>query len=274
MFHHDHYCIFFKKKYDNFMFTQYIFIYVSAFIIMLSAFSGKMLLWGAFGKYMQKNMRFLVTLALGVFSFTLFLLFKEAREMQASLSLVAFGSLLGILLLEFIQKIIPEAHHHHGADNEQCCNITNKINPKRILIGDAFHNIGDGIALTSAYLISIKTGIILTIGIFIHEFVQESSEFFLLREAGYSVRKALLSNFLVQSSIFLGIFAIFLFDMKEIHRAFLTSIALGMLFFIIIRDLLPHTIERIKHKDSWVKHLLLWVIGLVLMFLVSNIVKG
>jgi len=257
------------------MYTQ---IFLAGFIILLTSLSGKLVMWGALGNFLQKNLKFLITFALGVFSVTLYLVFGEARELQDSITSIAIAATFGALILEVIHHVIPESHHHHGADESECCqhNHTDtathsKINPLRVLIGDAFHNIGDGIILVPAFLLSASAGLTLAIGIIIHEFVQETSEFFILKEAGYSTKKALLGNFIAQSTIFIGIFiSIFTVNAGD-YEAILVSMTMGALAYIIFRDLLPHTLERIRHNGKILTHVIMFIIGIVIMLTLAHI---
>ncbi len=259
----------------------YILIFIAGFFILLTSLSGKLMMWGTLGDFLQRNIKFLVTFALGIFSATFILMFSEAREYNAPIVHVALVAGLGAIILELLQKAIPDAHHHHGANKDECCEQFNRsnqlnkpINPKRILIGDAFHNIGDGLALVPAFLISPNAGLALAFGVFLHEFVQETSEFFLLKEAGYSTRRALLSNFVVQSSIFIGII-IAIIIVKTTHIApYLIALSLGMLLYIILRDLLPHTIEQVRHNGKFLTHIILFFVGLILLLGLSHILPG
>ncbi len=259
---------------------MYVEVLLSGLAIMLTSLSGKLVMWGTFGKYIQKSLKYFVTLALGVFSITLFLMFSELKEFSLPLTQTIIAILLGAGLLEVLQRLIPDAHHHHGTNREECCETCDckpssehkhTINPKRILLGDAIHNIGDGIALVPAYLISWEAGLVLTIGIVLHEFVQETSEFFLLKEAGYSTRKALLSNFIVQSSIFTGIIFSLIVATATTFAPLLIAFSVGALAYIILRDLLPHTLERIKHGGGLIKHLLAYTIGFIIMLAITSL---
>jgi len=259
----------------------YILIFTAGFFILLTSLSGKLVMWGALGNFLQKHMKFLVTFALGIFSATFILMFSEAREYNAPITQIALVAGVGALMLEILQRIIPDAHHHHGANKNECCqehshdaHTHKQINPKRILIGDAFHNIGDGLALVPAFLISFDAGLALALGIFLHEFVQETSEFFLLKEAGYSTRRALVSNFVVQSSIFVGIIiAIFAVETTPV-APHLIALSLGMLLYIILRDLLPHTAEQVRHGGKLWIHITLFMLGLALLLGLSQILPG
>lgn len=97
--------------------------------------------------------------------------------------------ILGIVLVEIIIKIIPKAHHH--SIPLSCGHNHSPIDAHRMMWSNFFHNAGDGILLVSTYAVNIHIGIIATIGIFLHEIIQEISEFFVLKEAGYSTKKTL-----------------------------------------------------------------------------------
>ena len=249
-------------------------VFIAGTFILMTSFSGKLFMWGAFGRILQNNLRFFITFALGVFITTLYLVFTEATETTLSLGAIALAAALGALLLEVVHRIIPEAHHHHGSDEDDCCDRIHKINPRRILAGDAIHNIGDGVILVGAFLTDIRAGIVLTLGIMMHEFVQETSEFFLLKEAGYSTRRALMSNFAVQTSTFIGIIFALLISNTTPYTPVLTALTLGSLSYIIIRDLAPHVITSIIHKGNAAIHALCLICGIAIMLTLATILPG
>lgn len=254
---------------------MYLEIFIAGLLAMLLSLSGVIFVWKGFGSFVTKNLRFLVTFAMGVFTTTLFLMLQETVHLEASIATIAIAASLGALALEVLHRAIPEAHHHHGANKEECCehehedehgHMHTHINPRRVLLGDAAHNIGDGILIVPAFLISFHTGVAVTVGIILHELVQEISEFFILKEAGYSTRKALLSNLVVSSTIFIGIFASLLVANITSYVHMLIAFAAGGILYIIIRDLLPHTVGRIKHSGGALTHATTFVLGVVLMF--------
>ncbi len=271
-------------------------IIIAGIIIMLASLSGKLLAFGAMRKSIQKNLRFLVSFAMGVFVATLLTIFDEIAQIAPNIPLTIAIAALGAVGLELVSRFLPDAHHHHGTDKKECCEHscakssittqnpqiaqinkskkytkTHKINPHRILLGDAFHNISDGIILVPAFLISIPTGITVTIGIVLHEIVQEISEFFLLKEAGYSTTRALLSNFAVSSTVFIGIAISLMVSSATDYTYLLLSLAAGSLIWIISRDLLPHTITRIRHSGNIATHATAFTLGLITIYAVTHL---
>ena len=252
---------------------------------MLASLSGKLFTYGVFRNIIQRNIRFLVTFSLGVFLATEYVLIKEVQESETSFIYIIIAMMLGALLLEILQHFLPDAHHHHGADESECYNThecqsthnhkevhpESKINPRRILLGDAVHNIADGILLVPAYLISINTGITLTIGILVHEFIQETSEFFILKEAGYSTKRALISNFIVSSAILVGILTGITVSKATDYIPLLMAFSIGALLYIIIRDLLPHIIARMRNDGQVFRHILTLILGIYTIFFIEYI---
>lgn len=251
-------------------------IFAAAFLIMLASLSGVFFVWKGLGNFVQKHLRYLVTFAIGVFATTLFLMLRETLHLEAALPIVAVAAALGALALEVLQRLIPEAHHHHGADEQECCEHEDRfkhmINPRRVLLGDAAHNIGDGILLVPAFLIDLHVGIAATVGILLHEFVQEVSEFFILKASGYSSKQALARNFAVSATILIGVgLSLYVAHIGD-YVPLLIAFAAGGFLYIIIRDLLPHTLAHIRHSGGMLTHAFVLILGIAIMFATTLII--
>ena len=177
-------------------------ILIASFVIMLASLIGVFSVWKRAGHFVEKNLAFLVSFSAGVFlvvSYNLsFEVIEHANAVSSGLFWIAVGA-VGILVLF---RMLPHFHHHHDESEEESSH--SRIDIRRILIGDSLHNVGDCILLTSAFVISPVIGLIAMVSIFVHELVQEVSEFFVLRQAGFSARKALALNFLVSATILIG----------------------------------------------------------------------
>ena len=144
------------------------------------------------------------------------------------------------------------------------------MDARRLLIGDSLHNIGDGILLAATYIANPALGFATALSLFVHELVQEVSEFFILRESGYSSKGALTINFLTASTILVGsiggYFLITSFSMIEIP---VLGLATGALIALLIQDLIPHSIERARTHKCFHKHILSVILGILVMFSVG-----
>jgi zinc and cadmium transporter len=192
-------------------------------------------------------------------------LFGEAREHEGLLAVTALV-LAGLAFMAVVSRIIPQAHHHHegtgGHDHSP-------IDARRMMLGNAIHNMGDGLLLVPAFLVDTRVGIATTVAIFFHELVHETSGFFVLKQAGYSNRKALGMNFLVSSTIFTGVgLALGLSSVEGLADA-LVPFAAGGFLYVVARDLIPHTMKSIRGHGKAGFHLASLLIGATAMIAVS-----
>jgi zinc and cadmium transporter len=130
-----------------------------------------------------------------------------------------------------------------------------------MLSGDAVHNIADGIVLVPAFLIDVWVGVGTAVAIFLHEFVQEIAEFFVLKEAGYTTRQALIRNFAVSATILIGVLLAFFAVSIETLEAPLLAFAGGGFTYVILRDLLPSIIRSVQSGHRVAYFILAAVIG-------------
>jgi zinc and cadmium transporter len=248
-------------------------IIIFSFVVMLASLVGVLSVWKHAGVFIERHLRFLVSFSAGVFLIIAFNLGIEVIEHGSDLhtSLLWIGA--GALGIWIIFKLIPSFHHHHDEHEED--HAHSSIDARRILTGDAIHNIGDGILLAAAFTISTTFGAITALSIFIHELVQEVSEFFVLKQAGYSTKKALILNFLISGTILIGALgSFFLVESFEVLEIPLLGIAAGSFLVIILYDLVPHSVRTSKTKTHYLLHLLWFLIGVVLMLGVNLAVGG
>lgn len=247
------------------------YMFLSALIIMFVSLIGVIFVWKGFGTFVAKNSHYLTTFAGGVFAVLAFAMVKETFHLSQSIS-IAIGSIVfGILLIELVTRIMPKAHHHHTLP-PRCGKKHSCIDARRMMITDLFHNTGDGILLVGAYMIDIHVGIVATIGIFLHEIVQEISEFFIFKEAGYSTKRALVYNFLISSSILFGIALTLALSSIEWLIAPLMGFAAGGFIYVLSRDLIPHTIHNAKQTNKWLQYGIVFICGIGIMLFVNNII--
>ncbi|MEX0910354.1 MAG: ZIP family metal transporter [Candidatus Paceibacterota bacterium] len=245
--------------------------FLAGLSIMLASLAGVFFVWTSSGRWLEKNLRYLTSFALGVFGVTIILLVGESWEMNPDLFQLILAILLGASFLHIAIRLIPKAHHHHGREISACqSGGHSQIDARRMLLGDAVHNIGDGILLVPAFLVDVRIGLATATAIFLHELVQEIAEFFVLREAGFSTLGALVRNFLVSATILIGLGVGFYVSDYEHLIAPLLAFSAGGFWYVIVRDLLPDIIRHtVSDKKEASKHLSTVIVGVILMFLVS-----
>jgi len=244
---------------------------VSAAAVMLVSLSGVFFSAGYLAAFMHRNLKYLATFSGGVFMLVVYHLLEESLHESDSFALVAGSVLFGAALMQALHHLIPEAHHHHHHDTAHD-HSHSPIDGRRVLLADGIHNVGDGVLLVASYAVSIPIGIAATIGIVIHELVQEISEYFVLREAGYSPSQALGRNLVSACTIFIGVaLAAFLSSAHEIAILF-AGIAAGGFLAIVLQDLLPHAISSAKSGANPYMHAAAAIAGVVLMLGVQSLV--
>lgn len=230
---------------------------LAGLIITLASFSGALFI--SMVRQEGGKLTRITTFAGGVIFMTAYMLGIESLHIS-TLTLTLISIAAGFCLMLIIQKLIPEAHHHHSTD---CKHQPQKKHGTKILIGDAVHNIADGIIIAVTFSYSIELGVITSLGILLHEITQEISEFFVLRDAGFSTKKALVFNFLSSLTIFIGILIGTLTSENLIVQAILLSVSAGMFLQIGIHDLFPSQ-AFFKFKDKENKILIfLFILGIL-----------
>lgn len=239
---------------------------LAAFAVMLVSLSGKLLTWRGVGPLIERNLHFFVSFASGVLLIVTLGLSQEivehAGSLTAGLPWIAIGAV--VVLIAF--RYIPQFHHHHESGHH----AHSKIDANRIIASDALHNVTDGAVITLAFAAAPALGIVTTVSIMVHEMLQEISEFFVLREAGLSVRRALTVNFLSSAAILVGVFAsYYLLEQFEAIEIPLLGLAAGSYLVVVFHDLIPHAIETAFDRRHVLRHLFFFLLGLGLMALLS-----
>lgn len=243
-----------------------LYVLLGALTVMLASFSGAVFITKNAGSALQRHMPYFVAFSAGLFSVVVYHLFVESFELLPINQAVGYISagFLGFLAFAFF---VPEGDHHPDPD---CDHVHPSKMAWRVVIGDALHNIGDGIVLLPAFLVDVRLGLGAAVGIFLHEFIQELSEYIIMREAGWSVKKTLITNFLVSSTIFIGIALSSLLVQSEQFLGPIFAVSAGAFFFIVVYDLFPRLFFTVRHHRSG--YAFLWFIaGIATLLAISSI---
>lgn len=237
---------------------------------MVASLSGKLTVWKEGGSFVERNLDYLVSFSAGVFLIFLYELVVEAIEHSESVA-SGFGWLLaGAVGIWLVFKLFPASHthvHHDGTAHPA-------IDARRLLFTDTIHNAADGIFLAASYMVSPALAASAGISIFVHEALQEVSEFFVLRDAGYSTRRALTLNFVVSGTILIGaIGGYYLLDVFEALEGPLIGVAAGGILVVVLHDLIPHSIRGAQTPTHYAKHLAWFVVGAAVMAAVSMLLR-
>ncbi len=204
--------------------------------------------------------KYIVPMAVGVFlSLVLYELIPETLEMAPEKGGLAVA--FGFISFYVLASVLHQRYHHLEA--EEC---DRKGAAMLLLVGDAIHNIADGVILGGAFLIDPAVGVATAIGLALHEIPQEIVEFGVLIRAGYSRLEASLYNLLSASSIIVGtLLIIVLAEQAEKYVWLLTGVAAGNLLFLAASDLLPRIHGNLKEYGNIWHSTLSIVLGFLIM---------
>ncbi|MFN3693012.1 MAG: ZIP family metal transporter [Candidatus Paceibacteria bacterium] len=252
---------------------EFISIIVAGGMVMLASLTGVLFTHKVAAKFLEEKLSYLVSFSAGVFLVTSGALALEVFELADTALMAVVLIAVGYLLAWGLEYLIPETHQHHDPDCDHDHRHGNKQSARKLIVGDAVHNVADGIIMVPAFIVSPALGMSVTVSILIHEALQEVSEFFVLRQAGYSTKRALVINFLVSSTIFIGIGLSYLAVVNHDLEVLLLALAAGFFLHVVFHDLIP---KPHHHADSagFAKHLLVLVVGLAVMSLVAFAIKG
>lgn len=204
--------------------------------------------------------RFVIPVSVGVFlSLVLFELIPETLAASPEWGGVAVA--VGFISFYVLAQVLHKRFHALGADD-----CDRKSAAVLLLIGDAFHNLADGIILGGAFLIDPTVGVATAIGLALHEIPQEIVEFGIFIRAGYTRMQAALRNLLSASSIIVGTVLTMLVAKNGGEWVWvLTGIAAGNLLFLAASDLLPRIHGNLKNYGTIWNATFAIVVGFVLM---------
>jgi len=167
----------------------------------------------------------------------------------------------GILLFFILERFLRWRHCHEidCPDHETVASV--------ILVGDAAHNLIDGMIIAASFLASIALGIATTIAVVFHEIPNEIGEFGVLIHSGFSAKKALLLNFLSGLTAIFGAVVVLIIGSKISNFSlYLLPVTAGGFLYIAGSDLLPELHHEVKLSTSFWQ-MILMVLGISIMAL-------
>jgi zinc and cadmium transporter len=212
-------------------------------------------------KDIKKITFILVSFAIGgLFGDAFIHLLPESFEEIESKLAVALFILVGILVFFVLEKFL-RWRHSCLTENEEHIHPVVTMN----LVGDAVHNLIDGMVIGATYLISIPLGITTTLAIVLHEIPQEMGDFGILIHGGLSVKKALIFNLLSALTAVIGaVLSLAIGPHVQGYTVALVPITAGGFIYIAGSDLLPELQRDVKiGRSVWQFVMILLGIGIM-----------
>lgn len=131
-----------------------------------------------------------------------------------------------------------------------------------ILVGDAVHNLVDGIVICAAFLTSVPLGVSVSLAVIAHEIPQEVGDFAILLDSGYQRGKALLLNGLSSLTTIPGALLAYLWlEQVSLMVPYILALSAASFIYIALSDLVP-VLSRNVGNGATVRQLLLMLAGI------------
>jgi zinc and cadmium transporter len=142
-------------------------------------------------------------------------------------------------------------HHDHDGHDHAHEEARKKASGSLVLVGDALHNVLDGVLIAAAFLTDIHLGIVTAVAIMAHEIPQEVGNFAVLLHSGVSRRRALFLNLLTSlTAVIGGVVGFFALEASLRVLPFALAVAAASLLYVAVADLIPGLHRRVDPKSS------------------------
>lgn len=254
--------------------------------LLLTLLVGLFILLGSFiGLNYKDNKRFTdfsISVAFGVIiSLILFELLPETFEVLngeigvvRTIFVLIILSLIGITLLKLLDLFVPhhehEVHHKHQHSSDKCHNDHLYHIGIMSSIGMIAHNIIEGMSLYLVSSTSLISGILLCIGIGLHNIPMGLVISSTLTSSNFSKNKVLKISLIVSIATFIGGILMFMIGgVSELIEGILLGLTLGMLIYISIFELF-HQVYHMKNKKITITGIVIGVVLLVISILLGH----
>lgn len=145
----------------------------------------------------------------------------------------------GIVVFFVLEKLVLWRHCH-----DESCDAHG--GGALILMGDALHNLVDGVMIASAFLTSVPLGVTASLAVIAHEVPQEVGDFAILLDSGYGRARAFGLNLLSSLATLPGAVAGWLW-LDGVREAipYVLAISAASFVYIAIADLVPRLHQRV-----------------------------
>ena len=147
-----------------------------------------------------------------------------------------------------------QGHDHHGhghAHSHQHEQAREKASGALVLVGDALHNVLDGVLIAAAFLTDVHLGIVTALAIMAHEIPQEVGIFAVLLNSGVKRGRAMVLNLLTSlTAVIGGVLGYFALEQTLAALPFALAVAASSLLYVAVADLIPGLHRRVDPHSS------------------------
>ena len=170
---------------------------------------------------------------------------------------VGIALIAGIALFFVLEKFLLWRHCHddhcdeHTVSDHDHAHARRKASGALVLVGDALHNVLDGVLIAAAFLTDVHLGIVTAVAIMAHEVPQEVGNFAVLLHSGVKRGKALLLNMLTSlTAVIGGVLGYFALEESLAALPYALAVAAASLLYVAVADLIPGLHRRVDPRSS------------------------
>ena len=240
-------------------------------------------------KYQRKLLPHTVSFAIGaLLGAALLALLPHAITVNENVDMHDLGLtiLIGLLGFFLLEKMVLWRHCHsshcevHSPSNINTSsevhspseNNTSGHDPQKdasgtlIIIGDAVHNLVDGVLIAAAFMTDIDLGIVTALAVAAHEIPQEIGDFAILLNSGYKRGSALFFNVLASMATLVGA-VIAYYSLQSMQHAlpYILAIAASSFIYIAVADLIPGLHKKTELRET-LQQIILITLGVVVIY--------
>jgi zinc and cadmium transporter len=156
------------------------------------------------------------------------------------------------------EHAVDDGHSHGHSHGHAHHDARKKASGSLVLIGDALHNVLDGVLIAAAFLTDTHLGIVTAIAIAAHEIPQEIGNFAVLLHSGMSRGRALAMNLLTSlTAVIGGVVGFYALGTALTALPFALAVAAASLLYVAVADLIPTLHRRVDARSSVMQVLLI-----------------
>lgn len=220
----------------------------------------------------KKIMVSLLSFAAGAFlSAAMLDILPEAIESVAEPHPVMLAALIGFTAYFLLERLLMR-YTKHG--DEHAHRDHTETLPILVILGDALHNLLDGIVIALAYLANPSLGLVTTLAVAAHEIPQEVGDFSILLNNGWKKSSVILINLAVSLLSVVGVVIGYSVGSQfETYLPYALAITAGIFLYIAASDLIPEVHHQAGHKHVY-RVIIPFVIALILVYYFVRLAHG
>lgn len=182
--------------------------------------------------------------------------------------------LAGILGFFILEKLLLWRHCHAGDCETHGEGHFHQPAGTLIVIGDAIHNLVDGVLIAAAFLTDVRLGIVTSLAVAAHEIPQEVGDFAILLQSGYGRNRALWYNLMSSlGTVVGGVAAYFALERMNGVLPYVLALAASSFIYVAVADLIP-SLHRRTHLAAAIQQLVMIAAGIALIVTVNHWAEG